>query len=118
MGNSLDVPHPADRTKKHRGFAGIGWARGKAQPAPAIPPWLAPAAPHRQKGPSFPGATPYMTIRAVEFASLLCSRLCHDLLSPVGALNIGLELLAAEHDPEMRQRCLDLLNASARASAN
>ena len=59
-----------------------------------------------------------MTINAVDFASLLCSRLCHDLLSPVGALNNGLELLADEHDPEMRARCLDLLAESARASAN
>lgn len=55
---------------------------------------------------------------AVDFASLLCSRLCHDLLSPVGALNNGIELLADEPDPEMRARCLDLLNESARASAN
>ena len=54
----------------------------------------------------------------VDFASLLCSRLCHDLLSPVGALNNGLELLADETDPEMRARCLDLLSESARASAN
>lgn len=59
-----------------------------------------------------------MTITSVEFASLLCSRLCHDLLSPVGALNNGLELLADEHDPEMRARCMELLNDSARASAN
>ncbi|MBX9796355.1 histidine phosphotransferase family protein [Sphingomonas sp.] len=59
-----------------------------------------------------------MTISPVDFASLLCSRLCHDLLSPVGALNNGIELLADEHDPEMRQRCLELLSESARASAN
>ena len=59
-----------------------------------------------------------MTISPVDFASLLCSRLCHDLLSPVGALNNGLELLADEHDPEMRQRCLELLGESAKASAN
>ena len=39
-----------------------------------------------------------------DLASLLCSRLCHDLLSPVGALTNGLELLAEERDPEMRQR--------------
>jgi histidine phosphotransferase ChpT len=58
------------------------------------------------------------TINAVDFASLLCSRLCHDLLSPVGALNNGIELLTDEHDPEMRARCLDLLAESARASAN
>ncbi|GAA4763192.1 histidine phosphotransferase family protein [Stakelama sediminis] len=59
-----------------------------------------------------------MTISPTEFASLLCSRLCHDLLSPVGALNNGLELLADEHDPEMRARCLELLSDSAKASAN
>lgn len=59
-----------------------------------------------------------MNISPTDFASLLCSRLCHDLLSPVGALNNGLELLADEHDPEMRQRVLELLNESARASAN
>jgi len=57
-------------------------------------------------------------MKSHEFASLLCSRLCHDLLSPVGALNNGLELLADEHDPEMRARCLELLAESARASAN
>ena len=57
-------------------------------------------------------------MNSVEFASLLCSRLCHDLLSPVGALNNGIELLADEQDPEMRARCLSLLSDSARASAN
>ncbi|MBA3677204.1 MAG: histidine phosphotransferase [Sphingosinicella sp.] len=57
-------------------------------------------------------------MKSYEFASLLCSRLCHDLLSPVGALNNGIELLADEHDPDMRARCMDLLSASARASAN
>jgi len=57
-------------------------------------------------------------MKSYEFASLLCSRLCHDLLSPVGALNNGLELLVDEHDPEMRARCLELLGDSARASAN
>ncbi len=57
-------------------------------------------------------------MKSHEFASLLCSRLCHDLLSPVGALNNGIELLSDEHDPEMRARCIDLLGESARASAN
>jgi histidine phosphotransferase ChpT len=53
-----------------------------------------------------------------DLASMLCSRLCHDLLSPVGAMNNGLELLADETDPEMRERCMDLLADSARAAAN
>jgi len=55
---------------------------------------------------------------AIDLASLLCSRLCHDLLSPVGALNNGLELLADEQDPDMRERCMELLSESATASAN
>lgn len=59
-----------------------------------------------------------MTESEVDLASLLCSRLCHDLLSPVGAMNNGLELLADEHDPEMRQRCMDLLAESAKAAAD
>jgi len=59
-----------------------------------------------------------MAMDAVGFASLLCSRLCHDLLSPVGALNNGVELLADEHDPEMRARCMELLAESARSAAN
>ena len=59
-----------------------------------------------------------MNISPTDFASLLCSRLCHDLLSPVGALNNGLELLADENDPAMRARCLELLADSAKASAN
>src|SRR5678816_4154753 len=57
-------------------------------------------------------------MNAIELASLLCSRLCHDLMSPVGALNNGIELLADEQDPDMRDRCLDLLAESARVTAN
>ena len=57
-------------------------------------------------------------MNALDLASLLCSRLCHDLMSPVGALNNGIELLADEQDPEMRDRCLELLSDSARATAN
>lgn len=59
-----------------------------------------------------------MTMTAINLASLLCSRLCHDLLSPVSAMNNGIELLADEHDPEMRARCIDLLSESAKVSAS
>jgi histidine phosphotransferase ChpT len=53
----------------------------------------------------------------IDYASLLCSRLCHDLLSPVGALNNGIELLADERDPAVREQCMDLLAESARTTA-
>ncbi|HEX5237353.1 MAG TPA: histidine phosphotransferase family protein [Sphingomicrobium sp.] len=57
-------------------------------------------------------------MNSVDLASLLCSRLCHDLMSPVGALNNGIELLADETDPDMREKCLELLSDSALATAN
>ncbi|MBD2842646.1 histidine phosphotransferase family protein [Erythrobacter rubeus] len=53
-----------------------------------------------------------------DLAALLCSRLCHDMLSPVGALSNGLELLADEQDPEMRKRCVELLEQSAKISTD
>ena len=59
-----------------------------------------------------------MSLDPVDFASLLCSRLCHDLLSPVGAMANGLELLADETDPLMRDQCMDLLETSASTTAN
>lgn len=55
---------------------------------------------------------------STDLAALLCSRLCHDMLSPVGALSNGVELLADENDPEMRRRCLELLEQSAQISAD
>ena len=58
------------------------------------------------------------TNASLELASLMCSRLCHDMLSPVGALSNGLELLAEEQDPEMRQKCLELLEQSAKISTD
>lgn len=60
----------------------------------------------------------YMSNNEVDLAALLCSKICHDLLSPVGAINNGLELLEDESDPVMRDRCMDLLADSARVSAD
>lgn len=57
-------------------------------------------------------------MKAVDFASLLCSRLCHDLVSPVGALSNGVELLSDETDPEMQAQCLQLLADSVQQASN
>ena len=53
-----------------------------------------------------------------EFAALLCSRLCHDLVSPVGAITNGIEILQEEHEPEMREQVMDLLIKSAQQTSN
>ena len=49
-----------------------------------------------------------LELRLVE---LLCSRLCHDLVSPIGAIHNGLELLA-QNEPEMEKEILGLLRKS------
>ena len=36
---------------------------------------------------------PNLTLSGPDLAALLCSRVCHDIISPVGAINNGLELL-------------------------
>ena len=56
--------------------------------------------------------------QSIDLAAMLCSRLCHDMLSPVGALNNGLELLAMEDDQEMRKSVIALLEQSATTSTN
>ena len=56
--------------------------------------------------------------QSIDLAAMLCSRLCHDMLSPVGALSNGLELLAMETDPEMRANVVELLEQSATISTN
>lgn len=53
----------------------------------------------------------------LDLASLLCSRLCHDLVNPIGALTNGAELLAEEQDPDMVASCVKLLDDSARQTA-
>lgn len=49
----------------------------------------------------------------LALAALLCSKLCHDLVGPIGALNNGIEILADEEDPAMRAQAFELLGASA-----
>ncbi|MBT1156654.1 histidine phosphotransferase [Aminobacter anthyllidis] len=57
-----------------------------------------------------------LTLSAPDLAALLCSRVCHDIISPVGAINNGLELLdegGADEDA-MRLIRTSARNASAR----
>jgi len=50
-----------------------------------------------------------------QLAALLASRICHDLISPVGAINNALELY--DDDESMRQEALQLIRASALAAS-
>jgi histidine phosphotransferase ChpT len=54
----------------------------------------------------------------LELAALLCSRVCHDLISPVGAIVNGLEVMEDNADEETQTFALELIKKStASASA-
>ena len=53
----------------------------------------------------------------LDLAALLCSRVCHDVISPVGAIVNGLEVLEDESDPEMRNFALELIKKSANTAS-
>lgn len=58
--------------------------------------------------------TTKIQIEALDLAALLCSRVCHDVISPVGAIVNGLEVM---EDPAMAEFALDLIKKSARQAA-
>jgi histidine phosphotransferase ChpT len=58
-----------------------------------------------------------VTLEALDLAALLCSRVCHDLISPAGAIVNGLEVLEESTDEETRSFALDLIKKSARTAS-
>ncbi|GGC91419.1 histidine phosphotransferase ChpT [Chelatococcus reniformis] len=58
-----------------------------------------------------------VTLEALDLAALLCSRVCHDVISPVGAIVNGLEVLEDEKDASMRELAFDLIAKSARQAS-
>src|SRR5690606_26391493 len=60
-----------------------------------------------------PPMTDPVELGALDLAALLCSRVCHDIISPVGAIINGLEVLDEEKDEEMKAFAFDLIRKSA-----
>lgn len=58
-----------------------------------------------------------MTVQAhlgdLDLAALISSRICHDVISPVGAISNGLEVLDEEKDEQVRAYALELIRRSA-----
>lgn len=54
----------------------------------------------------------------LKFSALLCSRLCHDLANPLGAVNNGVEMLETETDPSLIKQITGLIEQSARQTTN
>src|SRR6201991_1792343 len=53
-----------------------------------------------------------IVLESLDLAALLCSRVCHDLISPVGAIANGLEVLEEAKDEETKTFALDLIKKS------
>lgn len=68
---------------------------------------------------SGPHSEPAVAIKleALDLAALLCSRVCHDVISPVGAIVNGLEVLEDEKDESMRGFAQDLIKKSAKQAS-
>ena len=58
-----------------------------------------------------------IAIGALDLAALLCSRVCHDLISPVGAIVNGLEVMEEDKDEETKVFALDLIKKSAKQAS-
>jgi histidine phosphotransferase ChpT len=57
--------------------------------------------------------SPSLALEPLDLAAMLCSRVCHDVISPVGAIVNGLEVLEDETDASMRDVAIDLIKRSA-----
>ena len=58
-----------------------------------------------------------VTLNSLDLAALLCSRICHDLISPAGAIVNGLEVLEESDDAETKSFAMDLIKKSARTAS-
>ncbi len=58
-----------------------------------------------------------IVLEPLDLAALLCSRVCHDLISPVGAIMNGIEVMEDDSDEETRTFALDLIKKSARTAS-
>jgi len=56
-------------------------------------------------------------LEALDLAALLCSRVCHDLISPVGAIVNGLEVMEDGKDEETKTFALDLIKKSIKTAS-
>lgn len=56
-------------------------------------------------------------VEPLDLAALLCSRVCHDLISPVGAIVNGLEVMEDDNDQETRAFAMDLIKKSVRQAS-
>lgn len=60
---------------------------------------------------------PAVTVSMLDLAALLCSRVCHDVIGPVGAVVNGVEVLEDEDTADMKEMALELIAKSARQAA-
>ena len=60
---------------------------------------------------------PAVKVESLDLAALLCSRVCHDLISPVGAIVNGLEVMEDDNDQETKAFAMDLIKKSVKQAS-
>src|ERR1700693_2371459 len=111
LGLARTVPSDLSRMKECRfstaALAGHDFPLGQGITGTALNSPQPPAEP-LMSAPSGP-----IAVGALDLAALLCSRVCHDLISPVGAIVNGIEVLDEGKDEETKTFALDLIRKSA-----
>jgi len=63
-------------------------------------------------------SAPVTKLTPSNLAALMCARICHDLVSPIGALSTALEVLSDDSNADMHEDAMDLVRTSAGQASN
>lgn len=55
-------------------------------------------------------------LSALDLSAMLCSKVCHDVINPVAAMENGFQLLDMDQKPESREEAMKLIRHSAEAA--
>jgi len=89
-------------------------ARVVEAPPPAVEATSSPPPPAPLATPSPPAAPKAASVSSTELAAYLAARMCHDFISPAGAITSGLDLLEDPGASDMREEAMGLIQSSAR----
>jgi histidine phosphotransferase ChpT len=104
FGALLSHPAPAEAAAPAPVEAPPPVGQAAASPPPAA----------RSPEPSHPAALKVDTVSSTELAAFLAARMCHDFISPAGAITSGLDLLDDPSASDMREEAMGLIQSSAR----
>src|ERR1700730_15834124 len=76
-----------------------------------------PSRTYRAVPPGDPIMSAPVILEGLDLAALLCSRVCHDLISPVGAVVNGIEVMEDDADAQTKAFAVELIKKSANTAS-